>query len=82
MMQKIRLRQGVIDQIKADRNLVSDFQVAAILGVTLDELEAMRNGATISPIMAAHVAVIQGTQFDLSQWVEYAASARQHRPAA
>lgn len=70
-MQKIRLRQGVIEKIKQDRNLESDFQVAAILGVTAEEVDRMRHGAAISPIMAAHVAVIQGSGFNLSPWVEY-----------
>lgn len=70
-MQKMRLRTGVIDQIKKDRALDSDERVAAILGVDADAIEAMRQGAPISPTMAAQVAVVQGSGFDLSQWVEY-----------
>ncbi|MCI1256554.1 MAG: hypothetical protein LKG15_07700 [Corynebacterium provencense] len=75
-MQKMRLRKGVIDQIKKDRALDTDDRVAAILGVTLDEVEAMRQGEAISPTMAAQVAVVQGSGFDLSQWVEYVPSRR------
>lgn len=70
-MQKLRLRKGVIEQIKSDRNLSSDFQVAAILGVTAEAVDRMRHGAVVSPAMAAHIAVIQGSGFDLSEWVEY-----------
>lgn len=70
-MQKLRLRKGVIEQIKSDRNLSSDFQVAAILGVTAEDVDRMRHGAPVSPAMAAHIAVIQGSGFDLSEWVEY-----------
>lgn len=75
-MQKLRLREGVIEQIKRDRNLDSDHQVAAVLGVTADDVERMRHGASISPIMATHVAAIQGTGFDLSEWVEYVPTRR------
>lgn len=70
-MQKLRLREGVIDQIKTDRNFDSDYQVAAILGTNVESVERMRHGAAISPAMAAQVAVIQGSGFDLSEWVEY-----------
>lgn len=69
-MHQIRLRRGVIDQIRTDRNFNSDAQIAAALGVTVDELDRMRHGAPISPQMALQVAVIQGSGFDLSQWVE------------
>lgn len=68
---KLRLRDGVIDQIMADRNLKNDKQVAAILGVDLCELSQMRDGAPISRAMALHVATVQGTNFDLSPWVEW-----------
>lgn len=70
-MQKLRLRKGVIEKIKSDRNLSSDFQVAAILGVTAEAVDRMRHGAPVSAAMAAHIAVIQGSGFDLSEWVEY-----------
>jgi hypothetical protein len=36
----------------------------------------MRQGEAISPTMAAQVAVVQGSGFDLSQWVEYVPSRR------
>lgn len=72
----IRLRSGVIEQIKRERNVESDSQVGAILGVTPQEVEQMRHGASISAAMALRVASVQGTGFDLSQWVEYAADAR------
>ncbi|MGP9760204.1 hypothetical protein [Corynebacterium sp. AOP12-C2-36] len=73
-MQKMRLRRGVIDQIKQDRALDTDDRVAAILGVSVEEVDRMRRGEAISPIMAAQVAVVQGTGFDLSKWVEYVPS--------
>lgn len=69
-MHRIRLRRGVIDQIKRDRNLDSDAQIAAVLGVTVAEVEQLRHGAAISPEMALLVATIQGDGFDLSRWVE------------
>ncbi|KXT57330.1 hypothetical protein Y710_09510 [Gordonia sp. QH-12] len=67
---RLRLRSGVIETIKADHNFRSDFQVAAALRVTVDDVEAMRHGAEISPDMALLVASIQGSGFDLSQFVE------------
>ncbi|MCK2199156.1 hypothetical protein [Corynebacterium callunae] len=70
-MQKLRLRKGVIEQIKSDRNLASDFQVAAILGVSAEDVDSMRHGAAVSVAMAAHIAVVQGSGFDLSEWVEF-----------
>ena len=70
-MNPIRLRSGVIEQIKRDRNVESDSQVAAILGITPQEVEQMRYGARISPAMALRVASVQGTGFDLSEWVEF-----------
>lgn len=70
-MQKMRLRKGVIDQIKKDRGLDTDDRVAAILGVNLDEVEAMRRGEAIGAAMALQVAVVQGSGFDIGPWVEY-----------
>lgn len=69
-MHRIRLRDGVIEQIKQDRNLDSDSQIAAVLGVTVTEVEQLRHGAAISPEMALLVAVIQGSGHDLSRWIE------------
>jgi len=68
---ELRLKAGVIEQIMTDRRLETNEQVAAILGVNLQELELMRTGAPISRAMALHVATIQGTNFDLSPWVEW-----------
>lgn len=69
-MHRIRLRDGVVDQIKRDRNLDSDAQLGAVLGVTISEVERLRHGAAVSPEMALLVATIQGDGFDLSRWVE------------
>lgn len=71
-MLPLRLRPQVIEQIKKDRHIQSDTQVAAILGVTPQQVDQMRHGARISPAMALRIASVQGTEFDLSQWVEYA----------
>lgn len=70
-MNQLRLRPGVIEQIKRDRNITSDTQVGAILGVGPAEVDAMRHGAHISADMALQVASVQGSGFDLSQWVEF-----------
>lgn len=67
---RLRLRRGVIDTINADHNFRSDFQTAAALRVTVDDVEAMRHGAEVSAEMALLIASIQGSGFDLSQWVE------------
>lgn len=66
----LRLRPGVIDQIKADRRFDSDTQVGAALGVSADDVERLRHGAPINPEMALQVAAVQGTGYDLSPWVE------------
>lgn len=67
---RLRLRQGVIDALATDHNFRSDFQTAAALRVSVDDVEAMRHGAEISPEMALLVASIQGSGFDLSAFVE------------
>lgn len=67
---KLRMRQGAIEQIRRERNLSTEGQVAAVLGVTKNEVEEMRRGHEVSPAMALRVATIQGTGFDLSEWVE------------
>ena len=59
---KLRLKAGVIEKIMSDRRLETDEQTA---------LELMRAGAPISRAMALHIATIQGTNFDLSPWVEW-----------
>ena len=41
-----------------------------MLRVSVEDVEAMRHGAEISPEMALLVASIQGSGFDLSEWVE------------
>ena len=68
-MQKLRLRKGVIEQIKSDRNLSSDFQVAAILGVTAEDVDRMRHGAPVSPAMAA-MAAIHGRFVDVRKYYQ------------
>ena len=69
-MQKLRLRNGVIEAIKRDRHFDSDSQVAAALGVSVSDLDRIRHGAAVSPALALQVASVQGTGFDLSEWVE------------
>lgn len=79
---KLRLKAGVTERIMTDRNLESEEQLAAILGVDLQELKYMRDGAPISRAMALHVATIQGTNFDLSPWVEWIKFPENEIPAA
>ena len=69
-MHRIRFRKGAIDAMKADRNFVSDSQAAAALGVTVDELDRLRQGAPISGEMALQFAAVQGTGLSISEWVE------------
>lgn len=69
-MTKIRFREGVIDQMKRDRNLDADSQACAALGVSIEDLDRMRHGAQISSRLALQFAAIQGTGFDLTRWVE------------
>ena len=70
---KIRFRHGVIDVMKRDRNLDSDAQAAAVLGIGVDDVERLRQGALISGEMALQFAAVQGTGTRIDQWVEYAA---------
>ncbi|WP_298446215.1 hypothetical protein [Gordonia sp. (in: high G+C Gram-positive bacteria)] len=70
-MNRIRFRRGVIDQMKQDRHFNSDTQAAAALGLAgVDDLERLRHGAPITTELAARFAAVQGTGYDLSQWVE------------
>ena len=66
----VQVRGGVLDRIKKTNNYESDEQLASLLGSTVSDVKAMRDGAEISPLMALEIAVAQGVQFGMSELVK------------
>lgn len=59
---RYRFRPGALDHIMRSRNLNTEAQLAAIIGVKPDDLPRLRAGAPITPELAMYVAVVQGDQ--------------------
>lgn len=49
----MKLRPGFLDQLAADINAKSDYDLASFLGLTEKQLENLRYGAEITPQTAA-----------------------------
>lgn len=59
---RFRVKPGALDHIMRTRHLTTDTQLAAVLGVHVEQLPALRAGAPITPLLAQHIATIQGDQ--------------------
>ena len=57
-----RFRPGALDHIMRSRNLTSDSQLAAAIGVRLDDLQKLRAGAAVSARVALKVSALQGDE--------------------
>lgn len=65
-----RFRPGALDTICASRNLATDDQLAALIGVTPDDLRRLRRGAPCNANLALRVCAIQGTEDYISAWFD------------
>lgn len=65
-----RFRPGALDTICASRNLATDTQLAALLGVTPEDLRRLRNGSPCNAQLALRVCAIQGTDEYISAWFD------------
>lgn len=57
-----RFRPGALDHIMRSRNLTSDSQLAAAIGVRLEDLQKLRAGAAVSARVALKVSALQGDE--------------------
>ncbi|AKK05205.1 MAG: hypothetical protein Q4D85_11320 [Corynebacterium sp.] len=57
---RYRFRPGALDHIMRSRNLTTDEQLAACIGVNPDDITQLRAGAEVTPRVALKVATIQG----------------------
>lgn len=65
-----RFRDGALDAISRQLNLRSESQLAGVLGITDQQLDKVRHGATVGFPMAARVAKVTGTGDYVGAWVE------------
>lgn len=63
-------RPGALDAIMRSRNLTTDAQLAAIIGVRLEDLPKLRAGAAVTAEVALRVASIQGDTQYLAAWFD------------
>lgn len=57
-----RFRPGALDHIMRSRNLTSDTQLAAVIGVSTDDLAKLRAGAAVTARVAIRVSAMQGDE--------------------
>lgn len=65
-------RPGALDHIMRSRNLSTDAQLAAIIGVRLEDLPKLRAGAAVTAGVALRVAAMQGDSKYLAAWFDLA----------
>lgn len=61
-----RFRPGALDHIMRSRNLTSDSQLAAAIGVRSEDLQRLRAGAGVSARLALKVSALQGDEHYIS----------------
>lgn len=74
-----RFRPGALDHIMRCRNLTSDAQLAAAIGVTSEDIPKLRAGFLVSARVALHVSQLQGDEHYISGLFE---TVKQAQPAA
>ena len=65
-------RPGALDAIMRSRNLTSDTQLAAIIGVREEDVQKLRAGAAVTAAVALRVAAMQGDTHYLAAWFDLA----------
>ena len=57
-----RFRPGALDHIMRSRNLTTDSQLAAAIGVRTNDIPQLRAGAPVSARLALKVSALQGDE--------------------
>lgn len=70
-----KFRPGALEHIQRTRNLHADEQLAALIGIPVENLAKIRGGAPVSARLALRVAALQGDQNYLSGYFEPAHAA-------
>ena len=65
-----RFRPGALDAIARTRNLITEGQLAAAIGVRPEDVPKMRAGMPVSARVALKVAAMQGDEDYLAGWFE------------
>ena len=65
-IQRYVFRPGALEHIMRTRNLHSDAQLAAAIGITQDDLEKIRAGYPVTAELALKVTILQGDERYLS----------------
>lgn len=59
---RYRFRPGALDHIMRSRNLTTDAQLAALIGVRTEDLPRLRAGTPVTPELAMYISTIQGDE--------------------
>lgn len=59
---RYRFREGALDHIMRSRNLSTDSQLAAAIGIKEEDLQRVRAGALVTARLALKVSALQGTE--------------------
>ena len=59
---RYRFREGALDHIMRSRNLTTDSQLAAAIGIKEEDLQRVRAGALVSARLALKVSALQGDE--------------------
>lgn len=70
MRSKMRVRKGLLDQMKESMKLTTDSQLAVVLDETVEGVEKLRDGAPVSWATALRIAALRGLEFDATEIVE------------
>lgn len=65
-----RFRDGALDAIAREKNFRTERQLAAGLGISPEDVGALRHGAVVGDPMALHVATLMGLDDSLGPWLE------------
>lgn len=70
MKTKVRIRTGLIDQMKQNMRLSTDAQLAVVLNETVEAVEKLRDGEPVSWVTAMRIAALRGHEYDARGIVE------------
>ena len=66
----MKVREGLIDQMKKSMKLATDSQLAVVLDETVEGVEKLRAGEPVSWATALRIAALRGLEFDAKEIVE------------
>ena len=69
-MMKVRVRAGLIDEMKRHMRLKTDSQLAVVLDESVEGVEKLRAGGPVSWATAMRIAALRGHDYDARKIVE------------